>query len=217
MLLLALYITSFFVLFPFNLTIYKNQEKTTNPIEKKVLAGEIVFNELPTLTPTPFPTVTPTSVSTIAPSNEWGVSKQIEGVTYTIKVQDDNQTATAQEILDALNNYRKTHGVGVLSWDNNLANFAQSRADKFNSEQKLDNHAGFNELFKNPDNAKNIGFLRLGENSSLGFTLSGVHLIEWVYASDAPHNNNQLNSSWTHVGIGVSGNATDLVFGGNKL
>jgi hypothetical protein len=43
-----------------------------------------------------------------------------------------------------------------------------------------------------------------------------VHLIEWVYAGDKPHNDNQLSSKWSAVGIGISGSATDLVFGGSK-
>ena len=234
MFLLALYITSFFILFPFNLTIHKTQEKIINPIEEKVLAGEIVFyQETPTITPTPFPTVVPTATPTIGPTatpvitqapvqtqsntESWGEAKQINDNTYTIKVKNDSQMAKAEEVLTALNNYRTTHGVGTLSWNTNLANLAQSRADQFNREQKLDGHAGFNQLFSDPNNMKTYGFMRMGENSSFGFTLDGIHLIEWVYAADAPHNNNQLDPNWTDVGIGVNGTASDLVFGGNKI
>jgi uncharacterized protein YkwD len=68
----------------------------------------------------------------------------------------------------------------------------------------------------NNDGFGKLGFSSLGENSSYGYLLEGVHLIEWVYAGDAPHDNNQLNSEWSHVGIGVNGTATDLIFGGRK-
>jgi uncharacterized protein YkwD len=226
---LILYFVTFLVIFPFNL--YKNQiPKIIKPVPelKKVLSQkpETIETQKITLTPTSAPitpTLTPvllqTSTNTPSPSQNqtWGVSEQVGSDTYTVKVQNDSQMATPQEILTALNNYRSVHGKGILSWDNNLADFAQSRSDQFNKDGKLDDHAGFNQLFSNPDNVKKLGFLKLGENSSIGYTLDAVHIIEWVYASDAPHNNNQLDSDWTYVGIGVSGNSTDLVFGGSKI
>jgi uncharacterized protein YkwD len=42
-------------------------------------------------------------------------------------------------------------------------------------------------------------------------------LIEWVFAKSPEHNANQLDSGWTHVGIGVSGYGVNLIFGGGKL
>lgn len=241
MIFLAFYFTSFLILFPFNLNLIQPQDKYVNSTEVKQVLGErIEFSVTPTNTPTPTPTPTiapvtptPTIEPTQAPTNtpaptvennnqeesvqSWGEVKQIEGTTYSIKVKNDNLMATQGEILSALNNYRSTHGVGTLSWDDKLGNFAQGRAEQFNREQKLDSHAGFNQLFNDPNNMKNMGFMALGENSSIGYTLDGTHIIEWVYAADAPHNNNQLDPKWTHVGIGVSGNATDLVFGGKKI
>lgn len=225
-----LYFVTFLVVFPFNL--YKSQiPNIIKPVPeiKKVLSAKTKVKETktPILTPTNIPTVTltPTSLPTETPTNTpspvqaetWGVTKQVDDHTYTVNVQNDSQNASSQEILTALNNYRTAHGKGTLSWDSNLAVFAQNRAEQFDKDGKLDDHAGFNQLFTNPDNVKKLGFLRLGENSSIGYVLNAVHLIEWVYASDAPHNNNQLDSDWTHVGIGVSGNSTDLVFGGSKI
>lgn len=148
---------------------------------------------------------------------EWGTSKQLSEHTWTIKVGQDTKNGSAQEILTALNNYRQRHGKGTLSWNDALANYAKERASYFASRGDLDSHAGFSDFVKNQDGFTKLGFFALGENSSLGYSLEAVHLIEWVYAGDKPHDDNQLNSDWTHVGIGVSGTATNLIFGGKKL
>lgn len=163
------------------------------------------------------PIVSPTPVETSDPDEPWGVAKKIDTHTYTMQVKGDDVMATSIEIFSALNVYRKQHGRGELSWDVGLAGFAQQRADLFSSSGKLDGHSGFMDYLNNQDGFKKLGFSSLGENSSNGFKLSGVHLIEWVYAGDEEHNSNQLSNDWHYAGIGVSGSATDLVFGGNRL
>ena len=145
----------------------------------------------------------------------WGVAKQINEHTWTMQIENDEAMGNVQEILTALNSYRQKKGVAPLSWSDTLSVFAQSRADAFSKNGKLDAHQGFRSMMD--DNGfEKMGFNSLGENSSFGYMVSGVHLIEWVYAGDKPHDDNQLKSEWTHVGIGVSGSATDLVFGGRK-
>lgn len=179
----------------------------------------------PTPTPTnsPTPTLTPEPPKTMQESQSSN-SSPIENQQTDTAVENNqsgkngaNTKGAASDVLNALNSYRKTHGVGELSWDNGLAQMAQQRAELFASTGHLDNHKGFNDFFNNIDNMKQMGFLKVGENSSFGWDVSPVELIEKVYASDAPHNNNQLDSSWTHVGIGLKGSSSDLIFGGNKL
>jgi uncharacterized protein YkwD len=158
--------------------------------------------------------ITPTlPPQTVAAS--WGKATQIDEHTWTMKIQSDDHMASAQEILVALNTYRNKKGKETLSWDDKLANYAQERATFFTTNKKLDGHAGFQSYMDN-DGFGKLGFSALGENSSFGYLLEGVHLIEWVYAGDAPHDSNQLNNEWTHVGIGVNGTSTDLIFGGLK-
>jgi uncharacterized protein YkwD len=157
------------------------------------------------------------SIQKKSSEGEWGVAKQVDEHTWTMQVADDARMATSQEIFVALNSYRQKQGKGTLIWDNGLASYAKQRSDYFVSIKKLDGHAGFSDFVDNQDGFKKLGFGGLGENSSYGYKLEGVHLIEWVYAGDKPHNDNQLNSAWTHVGIGVSGTATNLIFGGDKF
>jgi len=167
----------------------------------------------PTFSPTPTITVTKNIESDTAP---WGVAKQIDEHTWTIKIGDDPIMATTSEILDALNNYRATHGSQKLTMDPKLSEYAQSRANYFYQEQKLDKHQGFNNYLTNEDGFSKLGFSWMGENTSFGYRLNGVHLIEWIYASDEDHNLNQLNNNWNYVGIGVKDTATCLIFGTGK-
>ena len=205
---LAFYIVTFLTIFPLSFN-FGPQAKIVSA-SPKVLSSisaptpTVIVATLPTVSPviSQNPTTTtvqqiPKETSTKAQDSAWGVAKKIDSETYTVKVGEDSQVATPQEILDALNNYRAVHGKNKLEWSQSLADFAQSRADLFNKNGALDNHAGFNALFQNTDNVKKMGFMRLGENSAIGYKSSAVHLIEWVYASDAPHN--------------------DHVFGGNKI
>jgi uncharacterized protein YkwD len=183
-------------------------EKPKNIKQKISQLQEIVieFKKAPTPTPTPVPA-----------TQAWGMAKQIGEHTWTMNVGSDARVGSTQEIFVALNAYRQRHGVGVLSWDNGLGNFAQSRADLFNTRGNTDTHAGFTDFINNQDGFKKLGFMSLGENSSFGYHVEAVHLIEWIYAGDAPHDNNQLNPQWSFVGIGVNGVATDLIFGGNRI
>lgn len=179
----------------------------TNPYQIKQL--EIGQSTAPA--PAPSPTSAPIQ------DNAWGVVKKIADHTYTMQVRPDSVMATPQEILSSLNNYRFQHGSGQLEWNDNLGNFADQRAHSFTQTGSLDAHSGFLDFLNNQDGFKKLGFSNLGENSSYGFTLQAVHLIEWIYAGDEEHDSNQLNSDWHYVGIGVNGSATDLVFAGNKL
>lgn len=122
----------------------------------------------------------------------------------------------ASELLEALNNYRGENGQTPLSIDPKLQNYAKQRSDYYLTIGKIDNHDGFNNLLKN-DGFKKLGFMELAENSSFGYNLSAADLIETVFAKSDYHNKNMLNPTYTHIGISVSGSATNFVFGGRKI
>lgn len=182
------------------------------------IVSAMYYNGEDVPSPTPIPTPQPLPQSHVAGNSDpWGVAKQISEHTWTIKVGQDDRMATPQEIYDALNVYRDKHGVGRLGWNDRLASYAQSRADSFNTNEKTDEHAGFMDFLDNQDGYNKLGFNRVGENSSYGYRVLGVHLIEWIYASDAGHDGNQRDPKWTSVGIGVNGTSTDLIFGGDQM
>lgn len=127
-------------------------------------------------------------------------------------MQPDPAMATPQEIFTALNDYRNRHGSPSLQWDDRLASFAQSRANDQNNAGGFDKHAGFTSYLENEENFKVLGFSHLGENAA-EHQLSGVHLIEWAYGGDEPHDRQQLDPTWSHVGAGVAGTMSVLIFG----
>ncbi|MCW1949081.1 MAG: CAP domain-containing protein [Candidatus Shapirobacteria bacterium] len=205
--------------------LFKNkifQTEIRNISEKvvKEIAIQPIPSEIPTRTIlVPTPTIIKKTVKTIpTPDNEpWGVAKQVDEVTWTMKVGEDEKMATPQEVLTALNNYRQRYGSQNLTWDSKLGDYAQSRAKYLNSIKNVDKHEGFNNFVKNEDGFNKLGFTMLGENISYGYKLNGVHIIEWMYAGDEPHNKNQLDNRWNYVGIGVDGLATCLIFGTGKM
>lgn len=209
--------------------ILQNFEKIRGIIDPKAtsLGEEIVekIEIIPTISPFLEKIVTPTKIEVkkkIQPiptidSEPWGVSKQIDEVTWTMKVGEDEKMATAKEIFEALNEYRKVQGSQVLTLDEKLTNYAQERAKYLNGIKSVDKHVGFNDFVKNHDGFNKLGFTALGENISYGYKLNGVHMIEWMYAGDKPHNDNQLNNIWNYVGVGVDGLATCIIFGTGKF
>lgn len=202
-----------------------NKEENISPLPNKIADTKAsVATPLPTPTTTPLPkTEKQTEEKLVYPKpgktipQEWGIAKQIGEHTWTMKVGEDPKMTTVDELFEALNQYRQMHGRGRLEKDDRLMAYAQSRADGFSRAGTTDAHAGFNDFLKNQDGFNKLGFYAVGENSSIGFKLFGVHLTEWVFAGDEPHNNNQLDPSWTHAGVGVSGTATNLIFARSKI
>lgn len=181
--------------------ILEKETPQTNPIvEKKI----IVKTLKPTFIPTPID------------DGPWGVARQIDDHTWTMKIGLDEKMATPEEILSALNDYRRVHGSQILTMNEKLKNYAQERARYLNKKGSTDGHQGFNDFLENQNGFEKLGFTSLGENISYGYKLNGVHIIEWMYAGDKPHNDNQLDNRWNYVGIGTDGLATCLIFGTGK-
>lgn len=168
----------------------------------------------PTILTSPSPTVqvsTPTSLPTSVPT----AAPTLPTVTTAQTITSNSNSSATQAMLDALNAYRTKKGVGTLTIDTKLQAFAESRASYFDSRGSMDNHAGFQDMMNN-NGFNQMGFNALGENSSFGDFGTATNLIENIYGSHPPHDENQLKSDWTHVGIGVKNQGTDFVFGGRK-
>lgn len=189
--------------------VYIEPTPTSIVIVKKPIIRQII-----TEIPTPTKIILPTKIADTTP---WGVAKQIDEHTWTMRIQMDEKMGMAKEILEALNNYRKVHGSGPVEWNDKLSEYALSRAKLFTELKTTDAHKGFMEKLNNEQGFRDLGFWGLGENASYGYRLEGVHIIEWMYASDEGHNSNQLNPRWTHVGIGVDGVSTALIFAKDRI
>lgn len=150
-------------------------------------------------------------------SDPWGVAIKIGEHTYKVRVENDPAMGSPDEILQALNNLRARNNVQALKKDDRLCAYTQSRAEYQNSLGKTDAHAGFEDYLQNQDGFRKLGYARVGENSSYGYILSGVHLIEFVYMQSPEHNKNQLDPAWDHACAGTSGYATNLIFATSPL
>lgn len=162
------------------------------------------FNTSSTPTPTPTPTSTPapSPTPTTKPSS-------------TPAATQSSTKLTTQSILKALNDYRAKKGAGSLQLDATLQSYAQNRADYLKSIGKLDGHAA-HRAFMNDGGFAKLGFNSVAENQGWNYKGDAVGLIEKFYGTSSGHNKNQLNSTYTHVGIGINGPFTNLVFGGRK-
>ena len=201
----------------FNYFLSKNYNNTQPILTTYVDSTSTTSFPSPTLKPIPIPTKTPKIPTPTIDSTPWGVAQQIGEHTWTMKINLDPVMATPSEILNALNEYRHRYGSQPLSLDSKLVAYAQTRVDYFNQIKNIDSQVGFNNFLEKEDGFNKLGFTYLGENISYGYRLSGVHLIEWVYAGDEPHNKNQLDTKWDHVGIAVKGTATCLIFATGKF
>ncbi len=164
----------------------------------------------------------PTAVLTAAPRDpyasdpdladaNWGEAVKVSETGYRMKVGFDERMGTADETFQALNIYRYTKGKSNLTWDERLATYARERAS-YICANGSDGHAGFDRYVSEEEGYKTLGFYKLGENMSTHMRLTGVHLIEWMYAASPSHDANQLGD-WSHVGVGISGDCSVLIFG----
>jgi uncharacterized protein YkwD len=162
-----------------------------------------------------YPLPTPDSRFQIQDSNNvpWGTTEKLGEHLYRTYVGADEKMGTPQEILAALNNYRKNHGVGTVREDENICKLAKQRAEEQNTAGGLDGHKGFSEFMAKEDSWPWLDVKAAGENASYGYVLSGVHLIEWVFNADVEHRDNQLNPAWNLACAAVSGTTVDIVFG----
>lgn len=170
------------------------------------------------------PSATPSAAASLSPrprdpyasdpdlaDANWGEAVKVSDTGYRMKVGFDERMATADETLQALNIYRYTKGRSNLTWDERLATYARERAS-YICANGSDGHAGFDRYVSEEEGYKILGFYKLGENMSTHMRLTGVHLIEWMYAASPSHDANQLGD-WSHVGVGISGDCSVLIFG----
>lgn len=178
----------------------------------------------PTNTPVPTPTTvakkTPTRTPTVSeplPTNDPKYTAQkIGDTTWRVEnVTNDSAMASAQDVVNALNSYRGEHGKANLTVDTALSSLAQERANLFATNGSLDSHVGFRSYMDNGGFDKS-GFNSLGENSAmLSGPMNGDKIVRQIFGADSAHDGNQLDN-WTHIGVGVNGNAINVNFGKNK-
>lgn len=196
-----------------------NQQANTNATDNDKV--EIIFpspSAAPSLALSPTKIPTPSDPFANDPDLKdaaWGEAVQVSETGYRLKIAFDDRMTTPNEAFEALNHYRLTKNKSLLLWDDNLAKYAAERAT-YICKNGSDGHAGFSEYVENQEGYKTLGFYSLGENMSTHMRFTATHLIEWMYAADAPHDNNQLGD-WSHVGVGIYEDCSALIFANRKI
>lgn len=118
-----------------------------------------------------------------------------------------------QEMLDAINAERDTHGdSSVLSWNDELAAAALYYANDMNDNDAW-NHIGtlHDNTLVHRAGAGGYAWNRLGENIAAGQTSVGTVMTAWMNSSG--HRANILNVDYTEVGLANVANHWVQVFG----
>ncbi len=160
----------------------------------------------------PLPTPPVTNPNPV-PKVPWGTTEKLGEGLYRTYVGQDQRMGTPEEILTALNIYRRNHGVGEVRSDNNLCQLATWRAASQQKAGDLDGHQGLKDYMNDPKHWQELDIKAIGENASYGYILSGTHLIEWVFDSDVEHRETQLNPKWNLACAGVASVTVDILFG----
>lgn len=132
-----------------------------------------------------------------------------------------------QEVVEAINMYRASHGVHQLIIDQNLCAYAQKRVGDLIAHGGLDHHEGFKKDFENnaiPDPISSYSGGGIGENLAHQYCYrgagedvvanTGTALIEWCFdSSTAGHREAQLNPSYNAVCVRHGEHMYVVIFG----
>lgn len=145
---------------------------------------------------------------TAVPFN-WTVEKVDENLTK-IALPPDPRMSSADELFEAMNNYRKAHNVSILQKSDLLCGIAQNRAREQESNGKLDGHAGFEKYAKDQQEFSTMGEVLFGGSQPQ----YGVHIVEYGWdRSLTGHREAIRNSSWQYGCGGVADYFAVFIFG----
>ena len=139
----------------------------------------------------------------------WTVEKADGGITK-IALPPDPAMSTRDELFDAMNSYRSTHGVNQLKRSDLLCSIAQNRAAEQVANGGLDGHAGFDKYAGNQEE-----FSRMGEVLFGGVQPQyGVHIVEYGWdRSLTGHREAIRNPDWQYGCGGIAGYFAVFIFG----
>lgn len=144
------------------------------------------------------------------PTPDWSVRKVDEHMTeFSVPVTDT--MSTRQELFDAVNSYRRSHGLNTLTSNTTICDIAQKRAQEQLDNGALDNHAGFAKYGESQNEFSHLGEVLYG-----GQPLSGVHIVEFGWdRSLTGHREALQNPSWQIGCGGIAGYYAAFVFANN--
>lgn len=143
------------------------------------------------------------------PPFNWTVVKVDEHVTK-ISLPPDPRMSTSDELFDAMNDYRRSHGVNTLQRSGTLCNIAQNRANEQIANGSLDDHAGFSKYAQNQNEFSRVGEVLFGGVQPQ----YGVHIVEYGWdRSLTGHKEAISDPNWQFGCGGIAGYYAVFIFG----
>ena len=156
-----------------------------------------------TTTTTPAPTPTPSATATPPAntgSNFWYVNDTFGNA---LKTHNGNEAGYANEVLNLVNQERATAGLPALQLDNDAVRAAKAHAEDMIGRSYFSHSTP--EGWSPSDRVTmtgGTGFSGVGENIAFGQQTPAAVMTAWMNSSG--HRANILNTSYTHIGIGVA-------------
>lgn len=145
-----------------------------------------------------------------SPTPDWTVRKVDEHQTeFSVPISEP--MSTRSELFEAVNSYRRAHGLSTLTSNTTICDIAQKRAEEQVANGGLDNHAGFNKYGEDQNEFSHLGEVLYG-----GQPLSGVHIVEFGWdRSLTGHREALQNPNWQIGCGGIAGVYAAFIFANN--
>lgn len=169
--------------------------------------------KIPISTPSPTPTpvfVKPTLIPASNSYNDWGKTVKLDDKTSASRFAPDDHMSTVDELNQAMNLYRQTHGLPTVNFDPLLCSIAQTRANQLQALGKLDSHAGFSDLAHNQKTYDTMDEILFGGVQPV----ADVHIVEWGWDQSLTGHHESISDPMWHNGCaGIAGYFAVFEFG----
>ena len=197
------FFSKFFILFLFFLFLLAFSDKS--PVTERLTPAKNFYQK-------PVTEEIKSNIKIIQPTKtpfSWTVEKVDEHLTK-IALPPDPRMSSADELFEAMNNYRTSHNVQILQKSDLLCSIAEKRANEQKSNGKLDGHAGFEKYAKDQQEFSTMGEVLFGGAQPQ----YGVHIVEYGWdRSLTGHREAIQNPSWQYGCGGIAGYYAVFIFG----
>jgi uncharacterized protein YkwD len=162
----------------------------TNTFSASVVEARII---------TPIPAPNPIIVTKSNNQIEWGKTVKIDDELSATYFAADDHMATADELNQAMNTYRLSHGLPTLTFDSLLCQIAEKRADQLVESGEL-SHAGFSDLAQNQNSFSSMAEVLFGSSQPA----TGIHIVEWGWDKSLTGHHEAISDPKWNEGCGAT-------------
>ena len=111
----------------------------------------------------------------------------------------DDHMATGDELNSAMNTYRLSHSLPILSFDSLLCQIASTRASQLKDSGKL-SHDGFSDQAHDQNSFNTMAEVIFGGNQPA----SGIHIVEWGWDKSLTGHHEVISDPKWNEGCGAT-------------